>query len=60
MPEHCGKALAIEPNSVKALFRRGRAYVALKDYDRAQADLDRRARALLRLWRAAARPGAGR
>jgi len=35
----CTKVLAIEAANVKALFRRGVAYLRIKDYDRAEKDL---------------------
>jgi FK506-binding protein 4/5 len=36
---HCSKALDIEPSNVKALYRRGSAYIAIDDYYNASADL---------------------
>jgi hypothetical protein len=42
--EHCVKALAIEKDNVKALFRRGRARVGRRNLDGAKEDFDRRAR----------------
>lgn len=34
--EHCEKALAIEPNNPKGFFRRGKAYLALQEYEKAK------------------------
>ncbi|XP_072016452.1 peptidyl-prolyl cis-trans isomerase FKBP4-like [Amphiura filiformis] len=38
---HCTKALNIDSNSTKALFRRGQAFVELQDYELAQSDFDK-------------------
>mmetsp|Transcript_24052 Transcript_24052/g.33721 ORF Transcript_24052/g.33721 Transcript_24052/m.33721 type:complete len:213 (+) Transcript_24052:97-735(+) len=35
----CTQVLNIEKENVKALFRRGKAYIAVKDLDKAEADL---------------------
>ncbi len=43
MVEVCGKVLALEPDNVKALLRRGGAFLKLRDSERSQADLQRRA-----------------
>lgn len=37
--EHCKKALEIAPGNVKALYRRGCAYMAMDDYYNAESDL---------------------
>jgi Tfp pilus assembly protein PilF len=42
--EHCGKALAIDKDNVKALFRRARARVCQRNLDGAKEDFDRRVR----------------
>merc|ERR1712137_344253 len=39
--EFATKALEIEPNNVKALFRRGKSYVAINEVEAAQQDLDK-------------------
>jgi len=39
--ENCTKALAIDGNNVKALFRRGKCYLQLGELDEAKSDLDR-------------------
>lgn len=39
--ENAQKALAIDNTNTKALFRRGQAYLALGDIDRAQEDLQK-------------------
>lgn len=39
--ENCNKALAIDPNHVKALFRRAQAYVAMKDIAAAEKDINK-------------------
>lgn len=39
--ENCNKALAIDPNHVKALFRRAQAYVAMKDITAAEKDINK-------------------
>jgi FK506-binding protein 4/5 len=36
---HCKKALELEPSNVKALYRRGSAYMALEDFYNAESDL---------------------
>lgn len=36
----CSKALELDPKSEKALFRRGQAYIGIKDYDLAQQDFE--------------------
>jgi tetratricopeptide (TPR) repeat protein len=36
---HCAKALELDPSNVKALYRRGTAYMAVDDYYNAGADL---------------------
>lgn len=36
---HCNKALEIAPSNVKALFRRGSAYIIMDDYHNAESDL---------------------
>eukprot|EP00741_Cyanophora_paradoxa_P010606 tig00020537_g10250.t1 len=40
---HCDRALAIDRNSVKALYRRAQGLVAAQEFDRARVDLDRAA-----------------
>jgi tetratricopeptide (TPR) repeat protein len=40
---HADEALAIDEQSVKALFRRAQAWEARKDYDKALADMKRAA-----------------
>uniref|UniRef100_H3AXW6 FKBP prolyl isomerase like n=1 Tax=Latimeria chalumnae TaxID=7897 RepID=H3AXW6_LATCH len=35
----CSKALALEPGNIKCLYRRGLAYTAISEFDKAQADL---------------------
>lgn len=37
----CVKALELDPNNEKALFRRGEALVVMKEFDRARADFQR-------------------
>eukprot|EP00996_Jenningsia_fusiforme_P001450 NODE_2332_length_1228_cov_30.037320_g2126_i0.p1 GENE.NODE_2332_length_1228_cov_30.037320_g2126_i0~~NODE_2332_length_1228_cov_30.037320_g2126_i0.p1 ORF type:complete len:205 (-),score=38.25 NODE_2332_length_1228_cov_30.037320_g2126_i0:149-763(-) len=37
--EHCSEALALDPKNARALLRRGRALVALNEFEAAQADL---------------------
>ncbi|XP_033642726.1 70 kDa peptidyl-prolyl isomerase-like [Asterias rubens] len=37
---HCTKALALDSNNVKGLFRRGMAYMELQEYEQSQQDLD--------------------
>lgn len=37
--EDCNEALVLDKDSVKALFRRGQAHAAVKDYDEAMVDL---------------------
>ena len=39
MIEHCTEALEIEPNNVKALFRRGKAHIGAWSPNEARADL---------------------
>jgi len=39
--DNCTKALAIDPDHVKALFRRGKCYAQLNALDEAKADFDR-------------------
>lgn len=39
--DNCTKALAIDPDNVKALFRRGKCYAQLNALDEAKMDLDR-------------------
>lgn len=39
--ENCNKALSIDPNHVKALFRRAQAYVAMKDIVAAEKDVNK-------------------
>jgi len=39
----CSRVLAIEPSNVKALFRRGKAYIMDQDLDRAETDLKKAA-----------------
>ena len=39
---YCDKTLAADEMNVKALFRRGSAYTALKEYDKAEKDLKSR------------------
>jgi len=39
--ENCNKALEIDPNSTKALLRRGKTYVDLDEWDLAKKDLKR-------------------
>ena len=41
--EHCGEVLAIDPDNVKALFRRGRARATVWEVDGARQDLERAA-----------------
>ncbi|ELR19437.1 tetratricopeptide repeat domain containing protein [Acanthamoeba castellanii str. Neff] len=41
--DDCNKALQLEPSSVKALFRRGQAYLKLRDSDKAAVDLNKAA-----------------
>ena len=36
---NCGKALEISPANVKALFRRGQAYIGVREYEKAIQDL---------------------
>jgi len=36
--QNCDEALTLEPNNVKALFRRGSAYLANKEYEKAKKD----------------------
>lgn len=38
--ENCSLALEIDPNNVKALYRRGSALVHLQEYERAKCDLE--------------------
>jgi FK506-binding protein 4/5 len=35
----CNKVLFVEPNNVKALFRRAVAYMEIQEFDQAKADL---------------------
>ncbi|RDD38997.1 Peptidyl-prolyl cis-trans isomerase FKBP4 [Trichoplax sp. H2] len=37
---NCSKVLQMEPNNLKALFKRGVAYTAVNDFDNAKADLE--------------------
>ena len=39
--DNCTKALAIDPDNVKALFRRGKCYAQLNELDEAKADFER-------------------
>uniref|UniRef100_A0A671LPW0 peptidylprolyl isomerase n=1 Tax=Sinocyclocheilus anshuiensis TaxID=1608454 RepID=A0A671LPW0_9TELE len=39
--ENCDKALELDANNEKALFRRGEALVVMKEFDRARADFQR-------------------
>eukprot|EP01118_Nematostelium_gracile_P009378 TRINITY_DN3152_c0_g1_i1.p1 TRINITY_DN3152_c0_g1~~TRINITY_DN3152_c0_g1_i1.p1 ORF type:complete len:207 (+),score=76.77 TRINITY_DN3152_c0_g1_i1:117-737(+) len=39
----CDQVLQIESNNIKALFRRGKAHLALNDLDRAESDLNKAA-----------------
>ncbi|XP_032240458.2 tetratricopeptide repeat protein 9C [Nematostella vectensis] len=39
--DYCKKVLAHQPENAKALYRRGTAYINLKDLDRAQEDLSK-------------------
>lgn len=39
--QNCSKALEIEPNSVKCLYRRGQAYASINEVDKAKRDLQR-------------------
>ncbi|XP_051899528.1 FK506-binding protein-like [Pristis pectinata] len=39
--QNCSKALEIEPNSVKCLYRRGQAYASINEVDKAKGDLKR-------------------
>lgn len=39
--ENCNKALAIDPNHVKALFRRAQALIAMKDIKAAEKDINK-------------------
>ncbi|XP_048376336.1 FK506-binding protein-like [Stegostoma tigrinum] len=36
---NCSKALEIEPDSVKCLYRRGQAYAAINEFEKAKSDL---------------------
>lgn len=38
--ENCTRALEIDPNNIKALYRRGTALVQLQEYERAKCDLE--------------------
>ncbi|GCC33687.1 hypothetical protein chiPu_0012157 [Chiloscyllium punctatum] len=38
---NCSKALEIEPDSVKCLYRRGQAYASINEFDKAKRDLKR-------------------
>ncbi|KAL1262405.1 hypothetical protein QQF64_007670 [Cirrhinus molitorella] len=40
-PRNCDKALELDANNEKALFRRGEALVVMKEFDRARADFQR-------------------
>ncbi len=37
--DNCSAAIEIDGRNAKALFRRAQAWMGLKDYDKAQADL---------------------
>jgi tetratricopeptide (TPR) repeat protein len=39
--QECSSALKIEPNNVKALFRRGRAYMEEKEWEKAEEDFNK-------------------
>jgi len=39
--DDCNNAINLEPNNVKALFRRGQAYLLQRDTDRAREDLEK-------------------
>ncbi|XP_071949108.1 peptidyl-prolyl cis-trans isomerase FKBP4-like [Antedon mediterranea] len=38
--EHCTKALAVDPKNVKGLYRRGQAYTAINEFEKAKEDLN--------------------
>ncbi|XP_067865472.1 FK506-binding protein-like [Heterodontus francisci] len=39
--QNCSKALEIDPDSVKCLYRRGQAYASINEFDKAKGDLKR-------------------
>ena len=43
MVEHCSKVLEFQPDNVKALFRRGKAYAEIGEGENARKDLRRSA-----------------